>query len=75
MENIEVGVWCGRLKTVPKVFVWKNRRYEVKKVTIEIERKDGNKKYKCFGIETDGMVAELRWNMTNLSWQLLVVSI
>lgn len=69
-DRIEVGIWCGAMKLVPKVFVWKGREYEVKRITMDIWRQDSGRKYRCFIVETNGMMAELVWDIQDWNWQI-----
>jgi len=66
--GVEVGFW-GR-KIWPMRFVWGGKRHEVRRVTIRFERRDGGRRYLCFGVETAGMVAELALDRDDLTWKL-----
>jgi hypothetical protein len=66
--GVEAGFW-GK-KMVPLRFVWNGKRYEIKRVTMNFERSDGEKKYRCFAVDTGGMIAELRLDKEELVWKL-----
>lgn len=69
--GVEVGFWGTRV--IPLRFVWNGRRYEVKRITMNFERRDGGRRYKCFAVDTGGMVAELRLDREELTWRLAAV--
>lgn len=66
--GVEVGFWGRRV--TPLRFVWSGKRYEVKRITMNFERRDGQKKYSCFAVDTGGMMAELILDREELIWKL-----
>lgn len=66
--GVEASFWGARI--FPLRFVWRGRRYEVKRVALRFERKDGGRKYLCFDVDTGGMVAELALDKENLDWRV-----
>lgn len=70
MDGLKVVAEFSGLKVRPVRFEWRSREYRVERVTVEFERKDGGRKYLCFGVDTGGMVAELRLDRQNLQFSL-----
>ncbi len=73
-EVIEVTADFKWGKVTPISFVWKGRKFEVGRVTITFERKDGGRKFICFGVETTGMMAELAWDIQAMKWLIVGVA-
>ena len=69
-ERIVVGVEFALGKVVPRWFEWKGREYQVKRVPMVFERKDGGRKYLCFSVDASGMMVELVMDKEELSWRI-----
>lgn len=69
-ERVEVIVRFGGGKVIPVSFEWKNRKYEVKSVPMRFERRDGERKYLCFNVSTEGMMAELVMDRESFDWRI-----
>ena len=54
----------------PVRFWRSNREYEVQKINLKFERKDGGRKYMCFAISTNEMETGLVFDREDLSWSL-----
>lgn len=69
-ESVGVEVSFGDDRVSPTRFVWRNRNYEVRRVTMQYERKDGGKRFLCFAVDTGGMTAELVMDTTDFKWRV-----
>ncbi len=58
-------------KVRPVQFVWRGRQYKVVKVPLVYPRTDGGRKYLCFSVDVGGMLVELAWDLTALSWRII----
>jgi hypothetical protein len=69
-ENIDVGAVFGKGKVVPKWFLWKKRKYDIKETTFRWQDKEGDDIIQYFAV-TDGATSfELALNQKTLSWTL-----
>lgn len=68
MIGVDVSFWGQKI--YPTRFMTEGRRYEIKRVMIRFERKDGGREFLCFGVDTGGAIAELQMDKTDLSWRL-----
>ncbi|HJZ05098.1 MAG TPA: hypothetical protein VJ327_04530 [Patescibacteria group bacterium] len=69
-ERIVVGVEFALGKVTPRWFGWRGREYQVKRVPMVFERKDGGRRYICFNVTTDGMIAELSLDTQNFQFSI-----
>lgn len=58
-------------KTEPIIFEWRERRYNVKRIALVFDRRDGNRRFLCFAVDTGGMMAELALDRDNLVWKIV----
>ncbi len=70
MESIGVDVRFWGMKIIPIRFYRAGRRYEVKRVAMQFERKDGGKQFLCFAVDTGVNMAELLMDRQDLSWKI-----
>ena len=68
MIGVDVSFWGEKI--YPTRFMFNGRRYEIKRITVRFERKDGGREFLCFGVETSGALAELRMDKSNFTWKL-----
>jgi hypothetical protein len=68
MIGVEVSFWGEKI--YPVRFMLNGRRYEIKRVVIRFERKDGGREFLCFGVDTGGAMAELRMDKRNFEWKI-----
>lgn len=57
-------------KIVPVGFRWYGRDYEIKRINLIFSRRDGDRKYICFSVDTAGMSAELRMDTINFQFSI-----
>lgn len=58
----------------PKIVVWKNRQYEIKKVGLHHKYTKGKILYHVFSVVTDTSFLRLVLNTNNLLWKLEEIS-
>lgn len=66
--GVDAAFWGTKI--YPIRFTWNGRRYEVKRITMKFERKDGGRNYLCFAVDAGTMMAELVLDRTDLQWRL-----
>lgn len=60
-----------RGKIIPVSFRWYGRDYEVARINLVFTRKDGDRKYLCFSVDTAGMCCELRLDTKDLKFFII----
>lgn len=68
---LRVNVSFVGSKIIPVSFVVDGREHRVRHITLQFWRKDGGRKYLCFAVSTEGLEAELAWDITSLNWKLM----
>ena len=69
-EGLKVLVEFDGLQIRPVRFWQGIREYEVKRVTMRFERKNGGRRWLCFAVDTGGALAELRLDRENLQFSI-----
>ncbi|KKT97424.1 MAG: hypothetical protein UX80_C0009G0032 [Candidatus Amesbacteria bacterium GW2011_GWA2_47_11b] len=68
---MEIVVRFSQGKVKPETFWWNGREYQVERIPLIFERKDGGRKYLCFSVDCGGMIAELVMDKEDLTWRLI----
>lgn len=58
-------------KIVPVGFTWYGREYVIDHINLNFNRRDGDRKYLCFAVDTSGMSVELRLDLTDLKFFII----
>lgn len=69
-ENIKVAAVFKNGTVFPYVFEWGKRRRKIDKVNLSYQEREGNSINYWFAIESDGLVAKLKYNNISLIWRL-----
>lgn len=73
-EPVDVMVAFYQGRAMPRLFSWRQRRYEVKEVTAHWSDYEGEAKQHYFSVETDGAnLYELVFNTYTLAWRLVKI--
>lgn len=69
-DTIKVGAVFKGDKIIPKWFVWKGRKYEIKEINYYWKERQGIEDLHCFSV-TDGVNNyELSFNSKRVVWKL-----
>ena len=70
-EPIDVGVVFKKTEILPKWFVWKNRKYEVKKIEFSWKTKEFPEEKLFFALSVaNGNIFEVSFNLKTLLWRI-----
>lgn len=69
-EKIEVLAFCKNGTIFPYIFRWKGKRRPVDKVNLSYQERDGASINYYFAIESQGLVAKLKYNDKSLIWEI-----
>jgi hypothetical protein len=69
-ERIEVLAVFKNGTIFPYIFSWKNDKRKIDKVNLSYQERDGAAINYFFAIESDGLVAKLKYNDKSLLWYL-----
>jgi len=69
-EQIEVLAICKNGTIFPYMFSWNKKRRKIDKVNLSYQERDGASINYYFAIESEGLVAKLRYNDKSLIWTL-----
>lgn len=73
-ETIQVGAVFRAGVVRPAWFIWRNRKYEVREVTMRWHTSEGRAAILHVGVTDGANVYELALNQETLSWSLCAVS-
>lgn len=69
-EQIEVLALFKSAKILPQMFVWKNKNYEIKKVTYNWQERFGRETVSYFSVNTDTDLYQISFNNTSCVWKI-----
>lgn len=69
-ERIEVLAICKDGTIFPYMFSWDKKRRKIDKVNLSYQERDGASIDYYFAIESEGLVAKLKYNDKSLLWSL-----
>jgi hypothetical protein len=69
-ERIEVLAWFKDAKIYPRIFVWKNKIYKIKKLTYTWQERQGQETISYFSVTTGIDLYQISFNNTSLSWKI-----
>ncbi|MFC2061322.1 hypothetical protein ACFLUV_02310 [Elusimicrobiota bacterium] len=69
-EPVKVGAVFENARVRPRWFIWKKRKYNLKKITYDWVEKDGEKKYLCFSVWDGENLYEISFDLKFMSWRL-----
>ena len=72
-EKIDVAVVFKKGKTIPKSFVWKSRRYDVKEVTYHWEERRGADTLHFYTVTDNTNLYKICLNTRHLNWRIASV--
>ncbi len=72
-ESIAVAGVYEQSQFTPKRFQWRGRAYEVEKVTLRSDVRDGNVHKRLYSLQAGGTLYRVEFNREDESWQLLEV--
>ena len=69
-ESILVGAVFSSGKIVPRFFIWKRRKYQIKEVTYFWHSKTGSAPIFHYSVTSHGSVYEISYNLKTSIWHL-----
>ena len=69
-EPIAVLAWFKNGKIQPRLFVWKNKKYKVKKVNYNWQERRGRETLSLFSVNTGSDLFQISFNNFTYSWHL-----
>ena len=72
-EPVKVGVIFGNSGIIPKWFIWKDRKYQIKETTYTWRDSIGEAKVIHFSVTDGTTLFELSLNQKTLSWRLVKI--
>ena len=69
-ERIQVLAWFRNGKVTPRIFVWNNKKYEIKEVTYNWQERQGQEVINCFSVSTGDDLYQISFNNTTLGWRI-----
>jgi hypothetical protein len=68
-ERVKVG-----MSDTPKWVKWKNRVYEIEKIGLHYNLREGRTLYHIYSVSTKTLAMKLRLDTETLNWRLMEVS-
>ncbi len=69
-EKIQVLAWFKGTKLIPRIFIWKNKSYKIKKITYNWQERQGKEIIIKFSVSTQANLYQISFNNTTLGWRL-----
>lgn len=69
-EQIKVAAVFKNGTVFPYAFEWGKKRRKIDKVNLSYQERDGSSINYWFAIESDGLVAKLKYNNISMIWNL-----
>lgn len=69
-EQIEVLALFRGAKIIPQRFAWKNRDYEIRKVTYSWQERIGRETISYFSVSTGNDLYQISFNNTSYNWKI-----
>lgn len=69
-EKIEVLAVCKNGTIFPYIFQWQSKRRSVDKVNLSYQERDGASINYYYAVESEGLVAKLKYNDKSLIWEI-----
>lgn len=69
-ERINVIAWFKDAKIYPRLFLWKNKKYEIKRIAYNWQERCGSQTLVYFSVETACGFYQISFNNTTFGWRL-----
>lgn len=69
-EKIEVLAYFRAGKIYPRIFIWKNKRYKIRKITYNWQERQGYETINCFSVNTGSDLYQISFNSDSLGWRI-----
>lgn len=70
-SSIKVGAVFDAAKITPRWFIWKNKKYDIKKITYKWKDKEGEAELIYFSVMAEEILFEICLNKKNMEWTLV----
>jgi hypothetical protein len=69
-EHIVALAWFRNGKIQPRLFIWKNKKYKIKRINYAWQERRGQETINCFSIDTGSDLYQISFNNISYSWHL-----
>ncbi len=69
-ERIQVFAWFRNGKIIPRVFIWRDKKYRIKQITYNWQEKQGRQVINYFSVSTGLDLYQISFNNTTLGWRI-----
>ena len=69
-ERIEVLAWFKNGRIHPRIFIWKNKTYKIKKINYNWQERHGKETISLFSISTGVDLYQISFSNTTYGWRL-----
>jgi len=69
-ERIQVFAWFRNGKIIPRVFIWRDKKYRIKEITYNWQEKQGREVINYFSVSTGLDLYQISFNNTTLDWRI-----
>jgi len=69
-ERIDVLAWFRHAKIYPRIFLWKDKIYKIRKITYNWQERHGQEIISYFSVNTASGLYQISFNNTSYSWKI-----
>ena len=69
-ERIEVLAYFQGARIYPRLFIWNNKKYKIKKVNYNWQERQGTERISLFSVSTGHDLYQISFNNTSFSWKI-----
>jgi hypothetical protein len=69
-ERIEVFAWFKNAKIYPRIFIWKAKKYKIKKVNYNWQERQGAERMSFFSVSTGTDLYQISFNNASYAWKI-----
>lgn len=69
-EKIDVFVLFKDAKPYPRIFIWNNKKYKIKRITYNWQEKRGQETIAYFTVSTKADLYQISFNNTTYAWRI-----
>ena len=69
-EGIEALVLFKRGKVIPRYFIWRDRRYKIKKINYNWQERRGRALIHFFSVDTGANIYQISFNSQAFGWRI-----
>jgi len=69
-EKIQVLAWFRNAKIYPRIFIWNNKKYKIKRVNYNWQERAGSETISYFSVSTSTDAYQISFHNTGYSWKI-----